>query len=533
MMKYMRVILILFILISNLLTFRTKYEALIKDFEYTVQAKEALITRHMDSVSGYIEIISVFGDTYFQKRKLKDSVFYKDFQYNSGSDSYNLDSIDQIRRDTVGNITGKGRIPSDQFVRDELNLALQFNELFHKIYMRLPDVIRIYYISENHFVNRFPWVHSQYFHYTDQLIRQNSYTIVTPKNNEERIPLWAPIYLNEEGPGSILTYSAPIYNDNHFLGVVSIDFTNSYLSHMIECDFEGYLVDQTNSIVATSKVKINQNEIIKLGEHLNITNDDLKQSKKINVGNVQKLGGWYFYTIKFNNTPWVLYYQVPMKSIIVKSLLATIPILIISIFLLLTINEIERRKKTETLLKNSIDKLKSYQELLESAAKLDFLTATYNRRGFEDRFNEIMKQYGDKRPMSILIGDIDRFKLYNDNYGHAFGDKVLIEVANILKLNTKDIDIVCRWGGEEFLILLANQTYQEALLLGERIRSVIESTPVKFDDRELHVTITIGVAEYETNNTLKASIRKADQALYLGKEQGRNRVIGYKDMNHN
>jgi diguanylate cyclase len=530
MIKSLRMILVVFILISNVLTFYTKYEALINDFEYTVKSKEVLITRHMESVRGYIEIIKVFGDTYYLKRKLKDSEFYKDFSYNVNKDGYNLDAIDINQRDILGNITGKGSIPRDPFIKDEINLALEFNPLFHKIYTRLPDVLRIYYISENHFVNLFPWVPSQSFHYSDTLNKLESYTMVTPKYDNTKTPLWAPVRLNQEGSGYILTYSAPIYNNQKFLGVVSIDFTNIYLSKMIDCEFEGFLVDQKNSIIATSNISRNENEIIQLDHYLKIKDNERKELNKIKIGNVQKLGGYYLYTMNFHNTPWTLYYQVPMNSIIIKSLFATLPILLISMFLLLTITEIDRRKKTEVLLKNSIDKLKSYQKLLENEAKMDFLTGIYNRRGFEDKFNEVIKKNGSMKPMSLLIGDIDYFKQYNDNYGHTFGDKVLTEVASILKKNTTDSHIVCRWGGEEFLILLTDQTYEDALIFGEMIRSDIESTIVKQKEKELHVTITIGVAEYDSNNTLKASIRKADQALYLGKEQGRNRVIGYKDL---
>lgn len=182
--------------------------------------------------------------------------------------------------------------------------------------------------------------------------------------------------------------------------------------------------------------------------------------------------------------------------------------------------------------KNMTVNLNEVMTNISIASKYDFLTATVNRRGLMEIFNKNVDRTGKtNRSVFFAIGDIDCFKQFNDTYGHAAGDKVLMELANIIKKNINKKDTVCRWGGEEFVIMLFDRTYDEALLVIENIRGKIESAVIPWDEpTELRATMTFGIAEHISGDSLEDSISKADDALYIGKREGRNMMIEYKEI---
>lgn len=167
-----------------------------------------------------------------------------------------------------------------------------------------------------------------------------------------------------------------------------------------------------------------------------------------------------------------------------------------------------------------------YQRRLEQMATTDKLTGIMNRQAFDYSFERLSnKRLAQHQPISILLLDIDHFKTVNDRYGHGVGDLVLQKIAKILQQSTRHSDQVCRWGGEEFVVLLDNCDLENALQRAESLRHDIETTMVSFQNETIHITISCGVAEYQQNETLDALINRADIALYQAKQQGRNRVI--------
>ena len=162
---------------------------------------------------------------------------------------------------------------------------------------------------------------------------------------------------------------------------------------------------------------------------------------------------------------------------------------------------------------------------LEQDAKFDPLTGLYNRRSFNDYLkNAINTAYGGEQPVSLIMLDIDDFKKINDTYGHNQGDIVLKEVANVLRDNVRENDIVCRWGGEEMLILL-EVSDDVASRVAERIRRDVESLDMLFEGIHVKVTLTLGVAEYEDGLSVRDFIEVVDKRLYYGKHHGKNMVI--------
>jgi len=167
-----------------------------------------------------------------------------------------------------------------------------------------------------------------------------------------------------------------------------------------------------------------------------------------------------------------------------------------------------------------------YQRRLEEMATTDKLTGAANRQGFEMLFNQCLKQAKRRRTtLSAIMFDIDHFKIVNDTYGHATGDLTLKAVTRMAKRHIRDYDILCRWGGEEFLILLTDCNLEQAHAVAEKIRLNIETdSSVVYNYEKICVTASFGVTQLGEAESVSEFTRRADGALYAAKENGRNRT---------
>lgn len=165
---------------------------------------------------------------------------------------------------------------------------------------------------------------------------------------------------------------------------------------------------------------------------------------------------------------------------------------------------------------------------LHLESRTDVLTGLINRRAFDEELARRTAQArrGDK-PLGVLMIDIDRFKLFNDEHGHEAGDKVLRGVANLLTNSFREMDIVARYGGEEFAAILPDTNLESACLAAERARAAVAAGAVTFNDRQLSVTISIGIALVEDD--ADDALRRADEALYAAKRAGRDRAFIAQD----
>lgn len=172
----------------------------------------------------------------------------------------------------------------------------------------------------------------------------------------------------------------------------------------------------------------------------------------------------------------------------------------------------------------TINRANTYSTILQYAT-LDALTNLNNRRQFETRLGqEISITKRQNNPLCAMMIDIDFFKKVNDTYGHAAGDEVLRTVASIIKEQLRESDIPARYGGEEFAVLLPFTKIEEAQIVGERLRKAVESHPVNVEGVEIAVTISMGLAEYNREETGEELFERADKALYEAKKNGRNQV---------
>lgn len=177
------------------------------------------------------------------------------------------------------------------------------------------------------------------------------------------------------------------------------------------------------------------------------------------------------------------------------------------------------------------NKLIQVQEKLLALATTDPLTGLLNRRAFAHRYEREAARYNrTNRPVSLLLIDLDYFKLINDKYGHSAGDAALRILADHLKQTSRfGTDDIARWGGEEFAVMLSDSGHQSALRVAERLRRQIETLKVKFNDELIHLEASIGAIVCRKGETLELAMQRADLCLRQAKSQGRNRVMAFPE----
>ena len=191
-------------------------------------------------------------------------------------------------------------------------------------------------------------------------------------------------------------------------------------------------------------------------------------------------------------------------------------------------NELLARVRTQLRKKRYSDKLRHNMQLSLEMAITDPLTRLHNRRYMSSHLDTLMKSASPAKPISFLIMDIDHFKSVNDTHGHDVGDEVLREFANRISANVRGIDLACRHGGEEFVVVMPDTDAAFAFSVAERLRQSIESTPIQISrtPNALTITVSIGIASSGgAPDVADQLLRRADQALYRAKREGRNRVI--------
>jgi diguanylate cyclase (GGDEF)-like protein/PAS domain S-box-containing protein len=196
------------------------------------------------------------------------------------------------------------------------------------------------------------------------------------------------------------------------------------------------------------------------------------------------------------------------------------------------ITELEETKQQlrniNKAMKSKVDELYSMTNTLEQKAYKDNLTGINNRENFENIFTlEIANAQQNNLPLTLIIFDVDNFKLVNDTFGHQAGDIILIDLVTLVSDNIKNGDIFARWGGEEFVILAPSTDLNGACNLAENLRKLVQVHSFSYVENQM--TLSFGIAQLSEDDTKKTLFEKADGAMYEAKKNGRNRIEIYKD----
>jgi len=191
-------------------------------------------------------------------------------------------------------------------------------------------------------------------------------------------------------------------------------------------------------------------------------------------------------------------------------------------------NELLARARTLIRKKRYAERLRDNVQMSIEAAITDALTGLHNRRYMETHVGTLVEQAASRgKPLTVLVLDIDYFKAINDTHGHDAGDDILREFALRIRKSIRGIDLACRYGGEEFVVVMPETDLAVATLVAERLRRRIagEPFPIQQGARSVEVTISIGIAALGGSDNAASVLRRADQALYRAKRDGRNRVV--------
>lgn len=168
-------------------------------------------------------------------------------------------------------------------------------------------------------------------------------------------------------------------------------------------------------------------------------------------------------------------------------------------------------------------KLKITNAKLQKLVITDELTGAYNRRYMIEKLHESIKIFSEtKKPFSLVMLDIDDFKLVNDAHGHNVGDIILQNLSDLIRINTRKTDILARWGGEEFILLLPNTHAQEAIVIAETIRIQLKNMKLK---EVGNITASFGVVNYNFGDSVDTTIKRVDNLMYKAKDNGKDCVI--------
>ncbi|MDN5299913.1 MAG: two-component system, cell cycle response regulator [Clostridiales bacterium] len=198
---------------------------------------------------------------------------------------------------------------------------------------------------------------------------------------------------------------------------------------------------------------------------------------------------------------------------------------LLTIYVLFAVTQMIQMKLLNQL-DNYISRTEQLLDKTNKLATIDDLTQVFNRRKTENDLAMAIINFNlYHHPLSVLMIDIDHFKRFNDTYGHDIGDRVLIDVAHVLKANIRNTDIIGRWGGEEFLIVLQQSDIKAAEAVGIKLVEAVRDISLHYCTSPENVSVSIGCAEAEKFDTLDKFIKRADVAMYNAKKSGRDRVV--------
>lgn len=414
-------------------------------------------------------------------------------------------SLDQVPpnlpAELIGNLTGQGPLPEPGSEREaRLHLALSLSPLLSTAAKLLEEKIAwVYFTGVDEFIYLYPWVPSSQFRFQRNLYQQSYWLdALQPQNPSQRVIISRP-YTDTAGKGMMVTLSKPIVTEQALVGVISIDVLLSRLDHMLKENAPHigilFLINQDLQVLASST-----QEIGFIPKHQVDKNGYQWQQGALQLIHV------------IPDTQLTLIHRISLRTLIQTLLSQSTPTLLAILFMVLA----------------ALSSLKSHRlnRQLDYLSSHDALTGAFNRHYF-DEFEQA-RTHARTRGVGVIMFDCDHFKLVNDRFGHEVGDRVLIQLVRLCQGQTRKEDALIRWGGEEFLLLVAKGS-EPLDQLAERLRLQIAHHPWDEIAPTLAVTVSLGYHHCAPETQLQEAIRRADLALYRAKANGRNRSERWQD----
>lgn len=401
----------------------------------------------------------------------------------------------------VGNLTGQGPLPAPGSEREaRFHLALSLSPLLSTAAQLLSkEVAWLYFTGVDNFIYLYPWVPSRQFRFGAAIYQKSYWQDALARGASIRQATLSRPYLDFAGQGEMITLSQPILHAQKVVGVLSIDILLSHLEQALR-----HPGPQTGTLfLANSHRQI-------------LARSQPGTAPPLIPGEPQDEYHWQRGAFQLSHpipgTPLTLIHRIPLLSLLQTLIWQSATALVTLLCLVIaTLSSLRSRR---------------LNRLLNYLSHHDALTGAFNRHHF-DAFEHRHAQAGS-RLIGAIMFDCDHFKLVNDRFGHGVGDQVLIQLVRLCQPLLSGENILIRWGGEEFLLLVVDET-APLHRLAEQLRLAIAGHPWGEIADGLRVTVSLGHCRQGPTIKLQEAIRRADTALYRAKANGRNRSEGWLD----
>lgn len=484
------------VLTVGISTFLGNLQELRNEVENTFKNRVELIQKFMNQQSDRVYMMtSLMVKNYAVQHSDNDVAF--EFHLYPEFKSWELTTR---QFSTSGSVVGNAPLPISDAVRREIRAALSLDIQINLSLKLDPDIVWMYYQSAKNFVYLAPLDASQRFKFNPDIYKHRYWLTALPDVNPEKRLILAGPYMDEAGKGWIITLANPVYYKDTFLGITALDLKVVTLNKLVglgNATGESMLISENGRLMA-SEHEFDTEQII----HTPVNN------KSMTWYNDKNRNLWLSSSIIKDEMQLVhrvtlteLYKAAAQKSMTIWLMLLTLAIVSYLLWRLkVALREVTRITYT------------------------DPLTQALNRRGLYVKLETLLAfAKRNNLPIAVLMLDIDFFKKINDNYSHAVGDSVLAQLGAYLLGARRPYDLVCRWGGEEFVVAILLDSENEAMHAAERLRQEAQRTKIDGTGESIH--LSGGLVIKQENEDIESAIKRADTLLYQAKENGRNRIM--------
>jgi len=409
-----------------------------------------------------------------------------------------------------GTLTGSGRfadVPERE--RQEISATLHVDGLFKSALTSLPELKWVYYTSALGFIYIAPKVSPREYAFSDLLYRKEFWTVATPlADPQQQIVITRP-YVDAYGKGNLISVSIPVYVENIFRGVASLALGLDTLQQGLQ--------QASKRSVLLKLLDQEQHLLVDSSGNSSSSNRELPVSDFSNRAVSDTRHGEYHYILPISSDGLWLVAEMPVRQLFDRVLWSMLPGLLVLLVMALLLWMLYR--------------LRSANRRITELSQTDYLTGISNRRAFWALAKRILERQAGSDVVhenAFMMIDIDYFKSINDEFGHPVGDRVLQAVVAAIQEVTRNRDLLCRLGGEEFGLMLPDSSVDDCRLLAERLRRQVEVLKLpEIGGRQL--TISLGCTSILAREGIDDFIKRADSALYEAKQRGRNQVVFFAD----